>query len=78
MSQMDIDTPITTTKDKGKGKEKVFNLTEELDNLPWVEKYRPKTLDDLVSHEDITSTSMINYLSPNHHYIHYVLLLHCS
>ncbi|KAI8595450.1 P-loop containing nucleoside triphosphate hydrolase protein [Dissophora ornata] len=26
------------------------------DTLPWVEKYRPVTLDDLVSHEDITST----------------------
>lgn len=46
--------------DKGKGKEKVFNLTAELDNLPWVEKYRPKTLDDLVSHENITSTSNVS------------------
>ncbi|ORZ27722.1 P-loop containing nucleoside triphosphate hydrolase protein [Lobosporangium transversale] len=26
------------------------------DTLPWVEKYRPVTLDDLVSHKDITST----------------------
>ncbi|XP_063613930.1 replication factor C subunit 5-like, partial [Penaeus indicus] len=25
-------------------------------NLPWVEKYRPKTLQDLISHEDIIST----------------------
>ncbi|XP_077291476.1 replication factor C subunit RfC3 [Arctopsyche grandis] len=25
-------------------------------NLPWVEKYRPATLDDLVSHEDIITT----------------------
>ncbi|XP_044761426.1 replication factor C subunit 5 [Coccinella septempunctata] len=25
-------------------------------NLPWVEKYRPSTLDDLVSHEDIINT----------------------
>lgn len=25
-------------------------------NLPWVEKYRPKTLDDLISHKDIIST----------------------
>ncbi|KAL3278809.1 hypothetical protein HHI36_016332 [Cryptolaemus montrouzieri] len=25
-------------------------------NLPWVEKYRPNTLDDLVSHEDIINT----------------------
>lgn len=24
--------------------------------LPWIEKYRPKTLDDLVAHEDIVST----------------------
>jgi len=52
---MDIDTPVF--KGKGKGKEKALAFTEELDNLPWVEKYRPQTLDDLVSHEDITSTS---------------------
>uniref|UniRef100_T1J2I6 Activator 1 subunit 5 n=1 Tax=Strigamia maritima TaxID=126957 RepID=T1J2I6_STRMM len=25
-------------------------------NLPWVEKYRPETLDDLISHEDILDT----------------------
>ncbi|KAF0767552.1 replication factor C subunit 5 [Aphis craccivora] len=25
-------------------------------NLPWVEKYRPNTLDDLISHEDIIKT----------------------
>ncbi|WAR01237.1 RFC5-like protein [Mya arenaria] len=25
-------------------------------NLPWVEKYRPKKLDDLISHQDIIST----------------------
>jgi hypothetical protein len=53
-NNMDID---TAPNNKGKGKEKIFNLTAELDNLPWVEKYRPKTLDDLVSHENITSTS---------------------
>jgi len=28
----------------------------DLNNLPWVEKYRPKTLDDLIAHEDIIST----------------------
>ena len=26
-------------------------------HLPWVEKYRPATLDDLISHEEIISTS---------------------
>jgi hypothetical protein len=25
--------------------------------LPWVEKYRPATLDDVVAHQDIISTS---------------------
>jgi replication factor C subunit 3/5 len=53
---MDIDTSVIK-KNKGKGKEKALNITHELDTLPWVEKYRPKTLDELVSHEDITSTS---------------------
>jgi len=56
---------LTSAVNKGKGKEK--ELAEpvalpgalhghELDNLPWVEKYRPVTLDDVVSHADITST----------------------
>ena len=27
------------------------------DALPWVEKYRPDKLDDLIAHEDIISTS---------------------
>lgn len=52
---MDIDTPVS--RNKGKGKEKILNITDELDSLPWVEKYRPQTLDELVSHQDITSTS---------------------
>ena len=28
-------------------------------NLPWVEKYRPKHLDDLISHKEIISTSKL-------------------
>ncbi|KAI8363992.1 putative DNA replication factor [Choanephora cucurbitarum] len=55
MSAMDIDTPAPVRpKDKGKGK--MVDLANELDNLPWVEKYRPQTLDEVVSHQDITST----------------------
>jgi replication factor C subunit 3/5 len=27
-----------------------------MDSLPWVEKYRPADLDDLVSHKDIITT----------------------
>lgn len=66
MSQMDVDVPVIT-KNKGKGKEKAFAIAEELDNLPWVEKYRPKTLDEVVSHEDITSTSKEK---PKAHIVH--------
>ncbi|KAK2463544.1 hypothetical protein APHAL10511_004295 [Amanita phalloides] len=40
-----------------KGKDKALGHdTPENENLPWVEKYRPVTLDDIVSHKDITST----------------------
>ncbi|KAJ8983969.1 hypothetical protein NQ317_008672 [Molorchus minor] len=34
----------------------MVNKNEQQANLPWVEKYRPNTLDDLVSHEDIVKT----------------------
>ncbi|GAA5846752.1 hypothetical protein JCM3766R1_005057 [Sporobolomyces carnicolor] len=46
--------------DKGKGKQGELGLATLLgdgpDNLPWVEKYRPVTLDDVVAHQDIIST----------------------
>ncbi|XP_015117244.1 replication factor C subunit 5 [Diachasma alloeum] len=31
-------------------------MSEKRSNLPWVEKYRPATLNDLISHEDIIKT----------------------
>ena len=31
--------------------------TSKGDNLPWVEKYRPEGLKDVIAHEDIISTS---------------------
>ncbi|EPT02994.1 hypothetical protein FOMPIDRAFT_1116968 [Fomitopsis schrenkii] len=58
---MQIDTAEQTPRaatDKGKGKAVATELNEhyDKDNLPWVEKYRPVTLDDVVSHKDITGT----------------------
>ncbi|KAJ3020284.1 hypothetical protein HKX48_001055 [Thoreauomyces humboldtii] len=44
-------------KGKGKGKEPAADFVEkETDNLPWVEKYRPTHLNELISHQDIIST----------------------
>lgn len=37
----------------------------QMDGIHWVEKYRPKTLDDLVSHKDIVTTSMYQYELPS-------------
>ena len=33
-----------------------MNKENRDENLPWVEKYRPKKLEDLISHEDILTT----------------------
>ncbi|KAI9099973.1 P-loop containing nucleoside triphosphate hydrolase protein [Phlyctochytrium arcticum] len=57
---MDIDeneAPMRTVN-KGKGKAVVMsNGKPDLSaNLPWVEKYRPKNLDELISHQDIIGT----------------------
>lgn len=30
-------------------------------NIPWTEKYRPATLDDVISHEDIVATSTVYF-----------------
>ncbi|GAA5828228.1 hypothetical protein JCM3770_005410, partial [Rhodotorula araucariae] len=42
--------------DKGKGKAGELGLAALTDALPWVEKYRPATLDDVVAHKDIIAT----------------------
>ncbi|TFK91451.1 P-loop containing nucleoside triphosphate hydrolase protein [Polyporus arcularius HHB13444] len=57
--RVDDNEPInwpTTTKGKGKGKATQHVEPYQDENLPWVEKYRPVTLEDVVSHHDITST----------------------
>ncbi|KAI5480872.1 replication factor C subunit 3 [Pseudohyphozyma bogoriensis] len=55
---MEVDVPAvpvasTTSIGKGKGKE---GDSLGFDSLPWVEKYRPVLLDDVVAHKDIIST----------------------
>ncbi|KAF4569636.1 Subunit of heteropentameric Replication factor C (RF-C) [Pleurotus pulmonarius] len=50
---------------KGKGKATVDNdHPYDNENLPWVEKYRPVTLDDVVSHKEITGT-IENFIAKN-------------
>ncbi|TDL23643.1 P-loop containing nucleoside triphosphate hydrolase protein [Rickenella mellea] len=56
---MDTDAAPVQSNFSFKGKGKAVdgqNGHDQDDNLPWVEKYRPVTLDDVVSHKDITST----------------------
>lgn len=45
--------------------------------LPWIEKYRPATLADLVSHEDIVKTRTLHYFHclPTHSCVSRALLL---
>ncbi|KAI1615205.1 replication factor C subunit 3/5 [Exophiala viscosa] len=62
---MDVDAPPSKNKEilfssdntAGKQKRIVADLPIEAeDNLPWVEKYRPSTLDDVSGHQDILAT----------------------
>ncbi|KAL7927817.1 activator 1 subunit 3 [Trichoderma austrokoningii] len=60
--EMDVDGPapsadITFSAEATKGKRSAANLPVEAeDSLPWVEKYRPVTLDDVSGHQDILAT----------------------
>ncbi|KAL6860424.1 Subunit of heteropentameric Replication factor C (RF-C) [Amphichorda felina] len=60
--EIDVDVPttsndITFSSEVKQGKRSAANLPVEAeDNLPWVEKYRPVTLDDVSGHQDILST----------------------
>ncbi|KAG2757130.1 P-loop containing nucleoside triphosphate hydrolase protein [Suillus brevipes Sb2] len=61
---MDVD--FSPPLDNGKGKSKAVEGREphEVDNLPWLQKYRPVTLDDVVSHKDITTT-IVKFIEKN-------------
>ncbi|PVF93904.1 putative RFC3-DNA replication factor C, 40 kDa subunit [Serendipita vermifera] len=51
-----MDDAFNAFKSSSKGKSRQENTEPNTDGLPWVEKYRPITLDDVVSHKDITTT----------------------
>ncbi|KJZ80256.1 Replication factor C subunit 3 [Hirsutella minnesotensis 3608] len=59
---MDVDGPapskdVVFSSEATKGKRSAANLPVEAeDSLPWVEKYRPTTLDDVSGHQDILAT----------------------
>ncbi|KAK0122474.1 hypothetical protein ONS95_010706 [Cadophora gregata] len=61
---MDIDAPVasdtvifSSDNTNSKGKRSAANLPVEAeDSLPWVEKYRPDTLEDVSGHQDILAT----------------------
>ncbi|KAJ8586766.1 P-loop containing nucleoside triphosphate hydrolase protein [Rhizopogon salebrosus TDB-379] len=61
-SRMDVDTAPSSSKGKGKAAESSEPRVDE--TLPWVEKYRPVTLDDVVSHKDITTT-IVKFIEKN-------------
>lgn len=51
------DTALFTSNANSKGKRSAANLPVEAeDSLPWVEKYRPDTLEDVSGHQDILAT----------------------
>ncbi|KAJ5191994.1 uncharacterized protein N7498_010979 [Penicillium cinerascens] len=58
--EMDVDAPskVQFTSDNASGKKRTAAdlPIAALDNLPWVEKYRPSSLDDVSGHQDILAT----------------------
>ena len=46
----------TSNSDNLQDKEDKFEIKEIMNTLPWIEKYRPSTLDQILSHTEIIST----------------------
>ncbi|KAH6561915.1 hypothetical protein BASA60_002674 [Batrachochytrium salamandrivorans] len=71
-THMQVDEPIdsstagiaapTVRRDKGKAAATIQSVAA--DSLPWVEKYRPAQLDELISHKDIIST-IVRFIDEN-------------
>lgn len=61
-----LDAPPLKKLDKGKGKQAINGKIRDAiddENLPWVEKYRPKDMNDVVSHQDIIGTSQCAFIN---------------
>ena len=54
-NEMDIDTPATADDAPRIIKHKRPQISDEEVQMPWVEKYRPKSLEELVAQDDIVS-----------------------
>ncbi|KAF2158155.1 P-loop containing nucleoside triphosphate hydrolase protein [Myriangium duriaei CBS 260.36] len=60
--EMDVDRPVDSdikfsSDSNAKGKRSAANLpVEAQDSLPWVEKYRPNSMEDVSGHQDIIAT----------------------
>jgi patatin-like phospholipase/acyl hydrolase len=50
---MDVDNVVDIEKENDKS---ISTTSKSHHDLPWVEKYRPKNLDELIAHEEIIST----------------------
>lgn len=64
ISPMEIDGHDRSYSAKGKGLFVAGNTPIGRKAIPWVEKYRPQSLDDVAAHRDIVDTS--NVLFPFH------------
>ncbi|KAJ8325621.1 Subunit of heteropentameric Replication factor C (RF-C) [Batrachochytrium dendrobatidis] len=63
-SDMIVDDDVSVIQvSKNKGKAVVYDESV-VDSLPWVEKYRPSRLDELISHKDIIST-IVRFIDEN-------------
>ncbi|KAI8813987.1 P-loop containing nucleoside triphosphate hydrolase protein [Cladochytrium replicatum] len=54
--QTDEEKQLRSSVSKGKKQETAIAKDDQKQHLPWIEKYRPAALGDLISHQDIIST----------------------
>lgn len=66
---MDTDAPAAAAGPSSTSSKKKGDPLVEKKDAPWVEKYRPKTLDDVAAHKEIIDTSGLpDWLEPTQHH----------